>query len=185
MTSHRAGALDLIAVEHRVALADQRIVVAPDAHVVAARIGVIMHPVDRGRNADGLILILVEMEQDIVADDVSFVVHGHELLGHVDREMLDAVDREIADQLQRIGAFDVQVHHVVALVVKNRRAAPGHLFVAPVGEFLHDARHDSRRRLRFPQKLYRVAPRFRDGFFEILRHDPFPLFAATFDAADS
>ena len=150
---HRAGTLHLVAVQNRIALAVERVVVAPDAHVVAARRGVVVQPVDRRRNADGLVFVLLEVEQDVVADDVAVVIDGDELLGHVDRELRDAVDGELADQLERVRPLDVQVGHVVRLVEQHRGPAPGHLLVAPIREFLHHARHDCRGRLRFPQSL--------------------------------
>ena len=166
---HGAGTLDLVAVQDRIALAIERVVVAPDAHVVAARRRVIVQPVDRRRNADGLVLVLFEVEENVVADDVAVVVDGDELLGHVDGEFRNAVDGELADQLQRIGALDVQVGHVMRLVEQNRGPAPGQLLVAPVRELRHHARHDRRLSLRFPQQLDRAAG-FLDRLFEILHH---------------
>ncbi len=117
---HGAGTLDLVAVQDRIALPIERVVVAPDAHVVAAGGGVIVQPVDGRRNADGLVLVLFEVEENVVADDVAVIVDGYELLGHVDGELRDAVDGKFADQLQRIGALDVQVGHVVRLVEQDR-----------------------------------------------------------------
>ena len=144
---HRAGTLDLVAVQDRIALPIERVVVAPDAHVVAARCGVKVQPVDRRRNADGLVLVLLEVKENVVADDVAVVVDGDELLGHVDRKFRDTIDGKATDQLQRVGAFDVQVGHVMRLVEDDRGAAPRHLLVAPVREFLHDAGHYGRRSL--------------------------------------
>ena len=161
---HRARALDLVAIQDGVALSIERVVVSPDAHVVAARRRVIVEPVDGRRNTDGLVLVVLEVEQDVVADHIAVVVDRHELLRHVDREVRDAIDRELADHLQRVTAFDIEVGHVVRLIEQNRSTSPGQLLVAPVREFLHHARHHGRRSLRLPQQLDRVA-RLLNRFF--------------------
>jgi hypothetical protein len=154
---HGAGTLHLVSIENRIALPVERVVVAPDAHVVAARAGMEVQPVDRRRNADGLVFVLLEVEEDVVADDVAVVVDGDELLRHVDRKFRDAVDGELADHFQRVGTFDVEIRHVVRLIEQDRGAAPSLLLVAPIRELLHHARDDGGRRLRFPQKLHRAA----------------------------
>jgi hypothetical protein len=59
--------LDLVAVQHRIALTVKRIVVAPDADVVPTGDCMKVQPIDRRRNADGLVLILVEMKQNCLA----------------------------------------------------------------------------------------------------------------------
>jgi hypothetical protein len=133
--------LDLVAVQHGIALAIPGVVVAQDAHIVAAANGVVVQPVDRRRDADGLILVLLEVEEDVVANDVAVVVHGYELLGHVDRKIRDAVNGKLADQLERIGAHDVEVGHGAIGRTEPRCGARPSARRA-IREFLHDARHD-------------------------------------------
>src|SRR5215471_14092811 len=57
---HGAGTLDLVPIQHRIALPIERVVVAPNAHVETAGRGVIVEPVDRRRDADGLELVILE-----------------------------------------------------------------------------------------------------------------------------
>ena len=54
-----------------------------DGHVVVAGLGVELHPVVRGRTTDEAHPVLVEEEEDRVADDVAVVIAGDELLGLV------------------------------------------------------------------------------------------------------
>ena len=76
-----------------------------DLHLVAAGLGVELDPVRRRRAADEHELVLLEVEQDAVADDVAAVAARHELLGAVDREIVEAVDREVREELQRVRAL--------------------------------------------------------------------------------
>ena len=98
--------------------------------VVAAGLGVVREPVgDRG-TADVHELLVVEMEEDAVADHVAGRRRRHVLLGHVDREVRDAVDGRVGDQLEGIRALEEEVDHVVGLVEEHgasraRRAARG------------------------------------------------------------
>ncbi|MEI9886115.1 MAG: hypothetical protein WDN08_06365 [Rhizomicrobium sp.] len=169
------GALDLIAVElahHRLAhRARRRAVVLLDADVVAAGRGVELDPV-RGRGAaDEHQLVDIEMEQNAVADDEAVIAAGHELLGAVDRKVREAVDREIGEQLERVGAFDEEVDHVVRLVEQHAGLAPGALLVAPVGELRRHHRIDIGAELRIAQHGDGIAGGLQ-RFFEILvRHD--------------
>jgi hypothetical protein len=92
------------------------------------------------------------VEQDGVADEVALVVDRDELLGPVDGEVLEAVHAGVAQELQRIGAGDEQVGHVVGLVEQGDGVAPRALLRAPVREL---GRHGEDRgpRLRVAQQL--------------------------------
>ena len=110
----RGGALHLVAVEPAVVRVHGRALVALDRGVVVAGLAVVLHPVVRRRSPDEVEEILVEVEEDRVADHVAVVVAGDELLGLVDLERREAVDTGVREQLERIRALDVHVGHVVA-----------------------------------------------------------------------
>ena len=116
-------ALHLVAVE----LAPPRRVhggalVALDRHVVAAGLGVVLHPVVGGGTSDEAHAVFVEEEEDPVADHVAVVVAGDELLGLVHREVLEGVHAERGEQPDHVGALDVEVGHVVRLVEEGARS---------------------------------------------------------------
>ena len=116
------------------------------------------------------------MKQDAVADHLAVVVARRELLGLVDGEVLEGVGREVRQQLQRIGAFDEQVHHVVRLIEQDAGLGPGALLVAPVGEFRSDDRIDVRADLRIAHHLDDAATGGLDRLFQILvSHTDVPL----------
>ena len=95
----------------------------------------VLDPVVRGRPTDEIEGILGEKEQDRIADHVTVVVAGDELLGLVDGEVPDRVDAEVRQQLERIGTLDVHIGHVVRLVEQHGGFLPGALLVSPVREF--------------------------------------------------
>ena len=90
-----------------------RAVIANEVDLEAAGLAVELQPVHRGRAAHEQQLVLVEVEQDAVADDVAVVAGRHHLLGAVDREIREAVDRGVRAQLERIRALDGELGHVV------------------------------------------------------------------------
>jgi hypothetical protein len=98
-----------------------------------------LNPVRRRRPADEHEVVLLEVEQDAVADHVPAVAARDELLGAVDGEVREAVDREVRAQLHCVGALDVDVDHVVRLIEQHGALPPCGLLVAPVRKF---ARYD-------------------------------------------
>ena len=149
---HRTGALHLVAVDDRVADSTVGRVVAPDLDVVAARLRVVLEPVDARRDADRLELVLLVPEEDVVPDQLAIRVDRDVLLGRVHRKVLDAVYGRVADELERIGTLDVEVSHVVGLIEKDRTATPRQLLVSPVGELRRDGRTHDRGTLRLPEQ---------------------------------
>jgi hypothetical protein len=110
----------------------------------------------RGRAPDEAEAILVEVEEDRVADHVAVVVDRDELLRLVHGEGLEAVHAGGLEQLQRIGALDVEVGHVVRLVEETARLPPGVLLVAPVRELGGDLRVHVGPDLRVAGELHRI-----------------------------
>ncbi len=157
------GALDLEAVElagHCVAVrARRRTVVVVHLHVVATGLGVELHPVDRRGAAHDHEAVFAEVEQDGVADDMAAVRAGHELLGLVRHEALHRIDGETLDELQRVRAYDEQVHHVVGLIEQHRGVAPRGLLTAPVRKLRRHDRIHIRTDLRIAQMVDRVCQR--------------------------
>ena len=114
--------------------AHRRAVVLLDLDVVPSGRGLELEPVRRRSAADEDEFVRVEVEEDAVPDDVARRRRGHVLLRHVDGEALDAVDRRVRDQLQRVGAPEEEIDHVVRLVVEDCSLPPGPLLATPVRE---------------------------------------------------
>ncbi len=156
----RVRALNLVPVEPAATgRVDRRPLVALHTDVVPTGLGVVLHPVVRGRTAHEDDAVLGHAEEDPVADHVPVVVAGDELLRLVDGEALEAVDAELREQRDDIGALDVQVGHVVRLVEQRAGLPPGALLVAPVGELTRHLRIDIRPDLRVARQLDGAADR--------------------------
>src|SRR5690606_19933356 len=170
----RVRALDLVAV----ALANDGLAHRPgrgtivllDLDVVAAGRGVELDPVRRRRASDIDELVLLEMEEDAVADDVTVVRDGNVLLGLVDAEVCEAVDRRLGEQLQRVRAFDVEVHHVMGLIEEHARLTPRALLVAPVRELGGNHRINIGTDLRIPKQINGIPYRLQQIFQASLAH---------------
>src|SRR5580692_1080226 len=175
----RVGPLDLEPVlrpGHGLAKrARRRAVVADELDVPVAGLRVELDPVHARRPADELVDVLLEVEQDAVADDIAVVGDGHELLGHVGREVLERVEADVGDQLEGIRTLDVEVRHVVALVEQHRGLLPGDLLRLPVGELGRDDRIDVSALLGVPQQLNGVG-RLQQILKASLRHTRVPAF---------
>ena len=169
-TSSAVGTLHLVAVEPAVAGIDGRPLVSLGGRVVVSRLAVVLHPVVRRGAPDEAEQVVVEIEEDRVADHIAVVVAGHELLGLVDGEILKAVDGEIGQQSEGVRAFDVQVRHVVRLVEEAARRAPCMLLVAPVGELARIPRVHVRPDLRVAREVDR-APGLQDVLKASRTHD--------------
>jgi hypothetical protein len=97
------------------------------------------------------------MKQDHVADDVTVVIAGDELLSLARTEVVEAVHAEHREHLERVGALHVHVGHVVRLIEEDAGVPPGALLVSPVRELGGDDRVDVRPGLRIAQQLNRIA----------------------------
>src|SRR4029077_1373722 len=89
--------------------------------VVVSRLAVVLDPVVRGRAPYETEEIVVEVEENGIADDIAVVVAGDELLGLVDGKIVKAVDGKIRQQPERVGSLDVEIRHVVRLVEETGR----------------------------------------------------------------
>ena len=136
-----------------------RPLVAVEGDVEVARLGVVLHPVVGRGATDEVDAVLVEEEEDRVADHVAVVVHGDELLRLADLEVLERVDAERGEELDDVRPLDVEVGHVVRLVEQRRRLTPGDLLVHPIRELARDARVDVRPDLGVPGHVHGVAGR--------------------------
>ncbi len=93
-----------------------RTLVALAFDIVAAGRGVILHPVVHGGAPDEIEQILVQVEQDHVADDEAVPAHRHELFGFVDFETLEAVDSQLLQEFAGIRPGNIHVRHVIGLL---------------------------------------------------------------------
>jgi hypothetical protein len=115
-----------------------------------------LHPVDHHRVPDQVVEVILQVEQDRVADQVAVRVDGDELLGPVHPEVREGVHAQVAEQAQRVRSLDEQVRHVVGLVEQRARACPRQLLGPPVRELRRD-RERVRERRRVPQQCDGVA----------------------------
>ncbi len=152
----RVGSLHLVAVELAVARIDGGALVALRRRVVVSRLAVVLDPVVCRRAPDETEQIVVEVEENGIADDIAVVVAGDELLGLVDGKIVKAIDGKIRQQPERVGSLDVEIRHVVRLVEETGCLAPGPLLVAPVREFARHARIDIRADLRVAREVDRA-----------------------------
>ena len=152
----RSGPLHLVAVELPVAGIDGGALVALRGRVVVSRLAVVLDPVVCRRAPDETEQLVVEVEENGIADDMAVVVAGDELLGLVDGKIVKAVDGKVREQSERVGSLDVEIRHVVRLVEETRCLAPGALLVAPVREFARHARIDIRADLRVAREVDRA-----------------------------
>jgi hypothetical protein len=136
--------------------AQRRTLVELDLHVILAGRGMEHHPVERRGAANEVEFVFGKVEQDDVADDVTFGSHRHELLGLVRLEALVAVHRQIREQLQRVRTFDREIGHVIGLVEQHAGFLPGLLLVTPVGVFGRHTRINVRSGLLIAQQLDRI-----------------------------
>ena len=167
----RGRTLNLEAVELAAARrVDGRPLVAVELHVVAAGLGVELHPVVSRGPPDEPDAVLVEEEQDRVADHVPVGRARDELLRLADREVLEGVDAEIGEQPDHVGPLDRQVRHVMRLVEERRRLAPADLLVAPVRELGRNLRVDVRPDLRVAGELDRAPDRLQNVLQAALTH---------------
>ena len=173
----RAGGrpLQLVAVKHRRARpAVDRVVVALDRHVPVARRHVVLQPVGDRRVTHHVEQVLLQVEEDRVADEVAVGVDRDVLLGLARAEVRERVDAEAAQQPQRVGAAQEQVGHVMRLVEQHAGGPPRALLGAPVGELGRDG-EGVRPRGRLAQQFHR-RPGALDRRLEALeRHRFLPL----------
>src|SRR5215470_6139315 len=84
--------------------------------------------------------VFVEIKQNGITNDITTWVAGHKLLCLIDSEIFETIYSTVGKQLECIGAFHVEVRHVVRLVEKSASFAPGSLFISPVRELRTDNR---------------------------------------------
>ncbi len=100
------------------------------------------NPVGRWRTSDENEFIFLQMEKNPVTYDIAVVTAWHILFSLVERKICKTVDGCMREQLNRIGTFDINIHHMVRLVEKNASLPPRTLLVAPVGKLGRDDRVD-------------------------------------------
>jgi hypothetical protein len=134
----------------------RRPVVFLDFDLVASGLPVKLNPIRHWSAPNEHQAVFFQMEQDAVADHVPAVAARRKLLGAVHRKIREAVRRKGRKHLERIGALDVDIRHVVGLVKENRGLAPSALLVAPIRIFGRDYRIDVRADLRIAQQRHRI-----------------------------
>src|SRR5579863_2662221 len=83
---------------HRISYrARRRAVVLHDLHVEPAGLGVELNPTRRRRASHEHQLVLLQMEQDSIADHVAVGCAGYELFGAVHRKLCEAVDSQMRE----------------------------------------------------------------------------------------
>ncbi len=124
--------LDLVAEQQALARVDRGGVVPGHLDVVVTGLGVELDPVRRHRCPDQRVLVLVEAEEDGVADEPAARARRDELLGPVPAEAGEGVHADLGEQPLGVGAPEVDVAHVEGLVEQDRGLPPHALLVTPV-----------------------------------------------------
>lgn len=104
-------------------------------HVVAAGVGVVANPVEGRGPAHQVEGLLGEIKEDDVADDVPVVAARNQMFGLVYRKPLEAVETDPGQELEGVGPFQDEVHHVIGKIEEDAGLLPRLLFVSPVAEF--------------------------------------------------
>src|SRR5699024_749215 len=136
---------------------------------------VIVHPIDGRWNANRAVLIVVQMEENVVSDDVAVIVHRNKLLGLINGEILHRVDSKIFEHAQGIWAFEIEIDHMIRLIINNGCCAPGELFIWPVRKFWDKPWDHRRRCLGLAYEVHGAASLLND-FFKLLGHDNYLCF---------
>jgi len=100
-------ALHLVSVDLSAPLVDGRSLVPFGLGLVTAGLDVIVHPVRGGGPSDKIELVLVQIEENRIADYVAVVVACDELLGLVDLEILERIYTQVGEHSQRVGTLHV------------------------------------------------------------------------------
>ena len=105
-----------------------RSLVTMDRNVVPSRLCVELHPVGHRRPANDVELVIIQSEENHVSDEVSVGVAGDQLLRLVATEVGEGVHPQIGNQPLCVGAFHVQISHVIGLIHECDTFPPGTLF---------------------------------------------------------
>src|SRR5699024_10708093 len=149
---HRAGPLELVPIELRGTFTHGRAVVAADFDIVVTSLSMVVHPIDGRRDTNGTVFFIIKVEQNVIPDDIAIVIYSNELLGLINREVFHRVDGQILDQTQGIRVFEIEIDHVMRLIVDDRGTAPGQLFIAPIRRLRSKPRYHRWWRLGFPEQ---------------------------------
>src|SRR5580704_8858494 len=98
------------------------------------------------------------------------VIACDKLLGLIHLEVMEGIHAEIREKLQRIGALDIKVRHVVRLVEQSTCFAPRALLVPPVCELMANHGKGIRADLRVTQQVYRIPDGLQSFFQACVTH---------------
>jgi hypothetical protein len=84
-----------------------------------------LNPIRRWRAPNEKQSILFQMEKNPVANHISIVTARNKLLGFVNGEVLKGIDSKIGEHFEGIGTLNIDIHHMVRLIIKNACLTPG------------------------------------------------------------
>jgi hypothetical protein len=105
-----------------------------EGDVIATGLGVVTDPIENLHSTHEYIAVGRQAKCDAVTYNMSPRSACNELFGAVRREIAEILNADPPEQARSVGAFDVQLRHVMALIPQYRCFAPSALLVAPVGE---------------------------------------------------
>jgi len=108
----RSWSLNLEAEVLRWPFPDSAVFVPRRRSVVVARLKMVLDPIDRAV-ANEIEFVLVEIEQDTIADEISIFVTRNQLLCLSWPKPFEAVSSQIGEQLKRVGSLHIEVSHVM------------------------------------------------------------------------
>src|SRR5260221_3885017 len=123
--------------------------------VVSPRLRIELHPIGYGGSTHQTHLVVLQAEQDHVANDVAVVVTRDELLRLIASEAVKRVDTEVRDEAHHVRSLKVQVRHMKRLIHQRHGFTPCPLLIAPIRKLSRYWIH-VQSDLRVPQHLNRT-----------------------------
>src|SRR5687767_10905327 len=118
------GTLNLVSENLSTALIHSGSLVGFSSCAITARFEVVLNPVRSRRTSHEIEPVFVQVKQNRVANHISAVITGNELLGLIYFETVEAIDAKVGQQFEGIRTFNIEVRHMVRLIKESARLSP-------------------------------------------------------------